>query len=83
MLALAHYIDRLIDDGVIADYAEAAKKLGISRARMTQVVDLVLLSPHIQERVLLGTMDVHQRRLRATLREANWAGQEQALQSGP
>src|SRR5450432_4062607 len=30
MLALAHYIDRLIDGGVIADYAEAAEKLGVS-----------------------------------------------------
>lgn len=83
MLALAHYIDRLIDDGVIADYAEAAKKLVISRARVTQVMDLVLLAPGIQEGVLLGGLDVHERQLRMALHSMDWDRQRHELGEQP
>ena len=37
-LALAHYIERCIEVGAITNYAEAARRLGVSRARVTQVV---------------------------------------------
>src|SRR6266850_591084 len=37
MLALAHHVEALVEDGVLADYAAAARLLGVTRARMSQV----------------------------------------------
>lgn len=51
-LALAHAIQRAIDSGEIRDQAEAARRLGVTRARMTQILDLTLLAPDIQEQIL-------------------------------
>lgn len=51
-LALAHYVERCLDAGIVGSYAEAARKLGITRARMTQVVDLAQLPAAAQEDVL-------------------------------
>jgi hypothetical protein len=36
-------------------------------------MDLVLLAPDIQERLLLGTLTTHERRLRLALRSAEMA----------
>jgi predicted XRE-type DNA-binding protein len=68
-LALAHYIERLIDAGTLRNYAQAAAVLGITRARMTQLMDLVLLSPDVQESVLLGVARSSERGVRARLGE--------------
>jgi hypothetical protein len=38
MLALAHNIEGQIEDGTIPDYAAAAGTLGVTRARLTQVM---------------------------------------------
>lgn len=51
-LALAHKIQRAIDAGTLADRADAARRLGLTRARMTQILDLLLLAPDIQESIL-------------------------------
>ncbi len=42
-LALAYYVERCIEDGTLESYADAARRLGITRARMTQVMDLMLV----------------------------------------
>ena len=68
MLALAHHVERLVDRGKLKDYAEAARMLGVSRARMAQVMNLLVLSPEIQEEILLGTLQVSERRLREVVR---------------
>lgn len=47
MLALAHAIQ-----DVVASQAEAAERLGVTRARVTQLLNLTMLSPDIQEQVL-------------------------------
>ncbi len=75
MLALAHHIERQIDAGAMPDYAAAARALGLTRARLTQVMNLLLLAPEIQERILSGAMPGTERGLRAVVREPNWAGQ--------
>jgi hypothetical protein len=54
MLALAHKIQQAIDRGVVRDRAEVARRLGMSRARITQLIDLTLLAPDIQERILFA-----------------------------
>ena len=52
LLALAHHIDRLVEEGRLRDYAEAAGVLGLTRARVTQVMNLMLLAPEIQDAVV-------------------------------
>lgn len=74
-LALAHRIEALVEDGVLHDYAAAARMFGLTRGRMTQVMNLLLLAPEIQERSLLGTLAAPERRLRLALRSADWEAQ--------
>jgi hypothetical protein len=54
-LALAHVIQRAIDRGEIRDQAEAARMFGLTRARLTQIMDLKLLAPDLQEEILFQT----------------------------
>jgi hypothetical protein len=51
-LALAHALQARLDAGEFRDYAEMAKALGFTRGRVTQVMDLLLLAPDIQEEIL-------------------------------
>ncbi len=51
-LALAHWIQRAIESGEVKYQADAARLLGLSRARVSQLLDLMLLAPDIQERLL-------------------------------
>ena len=66
MLALAYFVERQVETGVIKDYAEAARRLGISRARMSQIVNLINLSVSFQETILLGAK-VSERGLRGQI----------------
>lgn len=63
-LALAHYIERLIEAGKLRNYAHAAAALGITRARISQLMDLGLLPTDVQEQILVGTERVCERDLR-------------------
>jgi hypothetical protein len=79
MLALAHHIDRLIDTGGLKDYADAARRFGLSRARVTQIANLLSLSPKLQEAILTERVPVAERSLRAVLQHAVWEEQERLL----
>ena len=74
-LALAYHIERLVDDGAIKDYAEAARMLGVTRARMSQVMNLLVLSPEFQERILHGDGQATERRLRVITKTTLWLDQ--------
>ncbi len=74
MLALAHYVERLVEEGTVASYADAARQLGVSRARMSQVLNLLNLPPRVQEGLLLGDQHLSERRVRALAAEAEWEG---------
>jgi len=52
LLALAIEIDRLIHDGIVKDYAEAARLSHVTRSRITQVMGLLALAPDIIEDIL-------------------------------
>ncbi len=52
LLALAHKIDGMIRSGELKDWAEAARLVGVTRARMTQIANLLLLAPAIQESLI-------------------------------
>ena len=78
LLSLAHDIDRKIAAGEIRDWAEAARRLRLTRARMTQIANLLLLAPEIQDNVLAlppvveGRDRVTERHLRPIAAEVNW-----------
>ena len=72
MLALAHHLEALIESGKLRDYAHAARLLGVTRARMTQVMNLLFLPVPLQEDVLLGRVRTTERALRAALKEPVW-----------
>ena len=50
MLALAHRLQAMIDAGDAPDRATLARRLGFSRARITQLLDLLLLAPTSRRR---------------------------------
>jgi hypothetical protein len=82
-IALAHFIEERIESGELASYAEAAERFGLTRARLSQVMDLVLLlAPGIQERVLLGERNVNGRQVRAASALAAWGRRPSALARG-
>ncbi len=78
-VALAHHIEDLIERGELRDYAEAAQRLGLSRARVTQICDLALLAPDIQAAVLLGHVEPRDRHLREVGRHALWRDQRRVF----
>ena len=51
-MALAIYYEGLIREGHIHDYAEIATLGHVTRARVTQIMNLRLLAPVIQEQIL-------------------------------
>jgi hypothetical protein len=79
LLALAHYIDRAVDSGLLKDYAAAARLLGMTRARMSQVMNRLMLSPEIEERILMGDTPLSERQLRKAMRHQDWQQQADAL----
>jgi ParB-like chromosome segregation protein Spo0J len=84
MLALAHKIQQGIDRGAIRDRAEVARRLGLTRARVTQLLDLLLLAPDIQEQILFaesadGVETTSARVVRAARGTGNWRDQRAAL----
>lgn len=52
LMALAIRFDRLIKEGEITDQADLARLGNVSRARVTQIMNLLLLAPDIQEALL-------------------------------
>jgi hypothetical protein len=79
LLVLAHQIEQAIEEGRAEDYAEVARQLGVSRARITQVVNLLLLSPGIQTTILTKPRWVEhlrQRQVRKIAEEPDWHRQQ-------
>jgi len=75
MLALAWLLDDLIEDGQLAGFAEAARRLGVTRARVSQIAKLRWLAPVIQERVLSGELRASERSVRWVAAMASWVEQ--------
>ena len=51
-MALAIHFEDLIRQGIVTDYAELARLGHVTRARVTQIMNLRLLAPQIQEELL-------------------------------
>jgi len=52
LMALAIHLQDLVDNGVVRDYAEIARLASMTRARVSQIMNLTLLAPSIQEQIL-------------------------------
>ncbi len=88
-LALAHQIQAGIDRGELEDRAEAARRLGVTRTRMSQVMALLALAPGIQEQVLASGASgttvcgrLSERRLLTLARSPSWHEQLRRLPTG-
>ena len=56
LLGLAHHWERLVREGVVKDYASIARLAGLTRARVTQIMNLTLLAPAVQNEILFHTV---------------------------
>jgi hypothetical protein len=78
---LALRFDQLIRAGVVADYATLAKLGHVSRARISQIMNLLLLAPDIQEALLFlprterGRDPIHLRQLQPLAAILDWEQQ--------
>ncbi|NVJ18871.1 hypothetical protein HV826_32650 [Myxococcus sp. AM010] len=82
MLALAHHVESAIARGLVASAADVAGQLGFTRARVTHLLDLLLLAPDIQEEVLFleaveGEEPLSERGLRAIAHAGTWESQRE------
>ena len=81
LMALALRFDRLISEGEITDQAELARLGQVSRARVTQIMNLLLLAPDIQEailflpRTLSGRDPIRERHIRPLTTVLDWRKQ--------
>lgn len=83
LMALAIRFEGLIRDGVVTDYADLARLGHVTRARITQIMNLLHLAPDIQEAILFlpsvesGKDQVTERELRTAVAEGDWRKQRQ------
>ena len=81
LLALALRFEQLLRAGVIADYAALARLGHVSRARITQIMNLLALAPDIQEEILFwsavarGRDPIQLRHLQPLARTLDWSQQ--------
>jgi len=81
LLALAHKFQGMLDRGEVESMAELARLGRVSRARITQIMDLLMLAPEIQEEVLYlpsisgGRDSIGLRELPAVCRAPLWKEQ--------
>jgi RNA polymerase-binding transcription factor DksA len=78
-MALAIKFQDMVDRGEVRDYADLARLGYVSRARLTQIMNLLLLAPDIQEEILVMTgqpIPVSERHARPIARIALWGDQK-------
>lgn len=78
MMALAIWFDELIRKGEVKNFAELARLGQVSRTRVSQIMNLLLLAPEIQQRLLFlprscaGREVNRLRQLQRVARIPNW-----------
>jgi len=78
LMALAIKFQDMIDRGEVRDYADLARLGLVTRARVTQIMNLTLLAPEIQEEILWlqeGPKSGTERHARALTRLPMWEQQ--------
>lgn len=81
LMALAIHYDGLLQTGIVEDLASLARLGEVTRARLTQIMDLTLLAPDIQEDLLFlpptesGYDPVNHRTMREIALAPDWDDQ--------
>jgi len=87
LMALAIRFDRLIREGHVKDQAELAKLGHVTRARLSQIMNLLMLAPDIQETILLldpttrGEDRIKERDLRPIAAMPDWRKQRRMIKA--
>ncbi len=81
LMALAIKFQDMIDSGEVRDYADLARLGYVSRARITQIMNLLNLAPDLQELLLGGPSEVapQESHIRCVMRCVFWDEQRRAL----
>ncbi len=85
LMALAIRCDQLLRSGAVPDASALARLARVSQPRMTQILNLTLLAPDIQERLLCldpveeGMPEVNEKMLRRVCAEVDWCKQREKL----
>jgi hypothetical protein len=83
LMALAIRLEQLVCSGQVEDYATLASLGHVTRARITQITNLTLLAPDIQEAILFlsrvhrGPDPITERDLRPITAQPDWQKQRQ------
>ena len=81
LMALAIRFEQLVRSGQVADYAKLAELGHVSRARISQIMNLLLLAADLQEQILFlprtmsGRDAIHLRRLQSIALTPDWRRQ--------
>lgn len=81
LMALAIVFDRMIRDGTVRDQSELSRLAHVTQPRMSQIMNLNLLAPGIQEellhlpRILGGKAPITERDLRPIAAAVGWRQQ--------
>ena len=84
LMALAIKFQDMVDRGEVRDYADLARLGYVTRARLTQIMNLLLLAPEIQETLLNPEFvgrQVHERHLRNIASLVAWHDQRRSWQT--
>ena len=82
LMALAIKFQDMVDRGVVRDYADLARLGYVSRARITQVMNLLNLAPDMQQEILgpvahpSGRL-FRERNIRTVVAQVHWGAQRE------
>lgn len=84
LMALAIKFQDMVDRGEVRDYADLARLGYVTRARVTQIMNLLLLAPDIQEMLIFSGCEhkLSERRIRAAIKQTRWASQRALFGGG-
>ncbi|HEX3999754.1 MAG TPA: hypothetical protein VHX65_14480 [Pirellulales bacterium] len=89
LMALAIRLERLLRTGEISDVMELARLGHVTQPRVSQILNLTLLAPDIQEALLFlprvtgGKAPIHEKLLRPIAAETDWAKQRKSWENLP
>ncbi len=84
LLALAIKFQAMVERGEVRDYADLARLGYVTRARLTQIMNLRYLAPDVQEEILMlppTALQIFERGLRPVVSEVLWEAQRRVWRS--
>jgi hypothetical protein len=79
LMALAIKFQDMIDRGEVKDYADLARLGFVTRARVTQIMNLCLLAPDIQEAILDADQSLNESTMRRVALSQLWQDQRRTI----